>query len=332
MKPIDMNHAPLFRARLLRLGADDHVLLLVMHDIIIDGWSMEVLMEELSELYAAFTTGRQAQLPEPALQFSDFARWQRRWSTSDAATRQFAYWKERLQTVSPVFAAMRSDVAGELTARIAQERFHLSNDLVARLTALSHSRGATLFMTLLAGFKTLLQLRSGRNDICVATMMANRSQPGTERVIGPFANTTLIRTRIDADLTFQEALDRVRDAVLEAYARQELPFDIIAARLAEEDGVDPASLVQFYFVLQVAFRRPIKLHDVAVRPFGYREGQAVVMPIDRTWLRMTVKKTPSGITAHADTRTTCSSRMRAPIGLEITRQSWPKRSGIPGNR
>ena len=105
LKPIDMNHAPLFRARLLRLGADDHVLLLIVHDIIIDGWSMEVFMEELSELYAAFATGRQAQLPEPALQFSDFARWQRRWSTSDAATRQFAYWKERLRKASPVFAA-----------------------------------------------------------------------------------------------------------------------------------------------------------------------------------------------------------------------------------
>ena len=105
-------------------------------------------------------------------------------------------------------------------------------------------------MTLLTCFKTLLLLRSGRNDICVGTTMANRSQLGRERVIGPFANTTLIRTRFDADLTFQEALDRVRDAVLEAYARQELPFDIIAARLAEEDGLDPASLVQFYFVLQ----------------------------------------------------------------------------------
>ena len=105
LKPIDMNHAPLFRARLFRLGADDHVLLLIVHDIIIDGWSMEVFMEELSEFYAGFTTGRQAQLPEPALHFSDFARWQRLWSTSDAATRQFAYWKKRLQKASPVFAS-----------------------------------------------------------------------------------------------------------------------------------------------------------------------------------------------------------------------------------
>jgi acyl-CoA synthetase (AMP-forming)/AMP-acid ligase II/acyl carrier protein/NRPS condensation-like uncharacterized protein len=295
LKLIDTNHAPLFRARLLRLSADDYVLLLIVHDIIIDGWSMEVFIEELSEFYAGFATGRQTQLPEPALHFSDFARWQRLWSTSGAATRQLGYWKERLRKASPVFTA-NIDVAGELAARVAQERFHISNDLVARLNALSHSRGATLFMTLLTCFKTLLLLRSGRNDICVGTTMANRSQLGRERVIGPFANTTLIRTRFDADLTFQEALNRVRAAVMEAHTRQELPFDIIAARLAEEDSLDPASLVQFYFVLQVAFRRLIKLHDVAVRPFGYREGKSVVAPIDRTWLRMSLNKTPSGIT------------------------------------
>ena len=127
-------------------------------------------------------------------------------------------------------------------------------------------------------------------------MMANSSQLRTEGVIGPFANTTIIRTRIDADLSFQEALNRVRDAVMEGHARQELPFDVIADRLAEEDGVDPASLIQCHFVLQVGFRRPVKLPDVAVRPFGYREGQSMIMPISRAWLRMTVKERPSGIT------------------------------------
>ncbi len=133
-----------------------------------------------------------------------------------------------------------------------QEPVHVTNDLVARLSALSQSQGVTLFMTLLAGFKTLLLARSGRNDICVATAMANRSQLRMERVIGPVANTTLIRTRLGGDLSFQEALSRVRESVLEALARQELPFDILAARLAEKDGLDPASLIQVFFVLQNA--------------------------------------------------------------------------------
>ena len=295
LTPFDMNRAPLFRARLLRLGANDYVLLLILHDLIVDGWSMRIFMEEVSELYAAFAAGRPAQLAEPALQFSDFARWQRRWSTSGAADRQLAGWKERLREVSPVFPANGDVEDVLLDARIAQEPVHVPNDLVERLSALSHSQGATLFMTLLAGFKTLLLARSGRNDICVATAMANRSELRTERVIGPVANTALIRTQLDADLSFQEALSRVRDSVLETYATQELPFDILAARLAEEDGLDPASLTQVFFVLQNAFRRSLKLPDVAVRPFAYREGQQV-MRIDRSWLTVTLRETPSGIT------------------------------------
>jgi non-ribosomal peptide synthetase component F len=124
--------------------------------------------------------------------------------------------------------------------------------------------------------------------------MANRAQLSRERVIGPFANTTLIRTQIDADLTFSEVLNRVREAVLEAHARQELPFDVIASRLAEETGLSPASLVQIYFVLQVAFRRPLKLADVTIRQFGYQDGRTV-MPIDRARLSITLKESSPGI-------------------------------------
>ena len=295
LKPIGLNHAPLFRAYLFRLDAKDHILLLVVHDIIIDGWSMVIFMEELSEFYSALIAGRKAHLPEPELQFSEFAHWQRLWSTSAAANKQFAYWKGRLDNVSPLFATPKINIGGELISRVIQEPFQMSNDLVARLRGLSHGRGVTLFMTLLAGFKTLLLLRTGRTDFCVATLMANRAQLRRERVIGPFANTAVIRTRIDADLTFGEALTRVREAVWDAYARQELPFDIIAARLAEEAGLCPASLVQVYFVLQVAFRRPPKLPDVTVRPFGYQEGRTA-MPIDRAWLSMALKESSSGIT------------------------------------
>src|SRR5262249_21081930 len=156
-----------------------------------------------------------------------------------------------LRNASPVLSG--NQIGRELASPFTQEQFRISNEVVRRLSAVSHSQNATLFMTLLAGFKALLLRRSRRNDICVATMMANRSQPGAERMIGPLANTTIIRTQMDPDLSFQEALLRVRDAVLEAHARQELPFDVIAGRLAEEDGIDPGSLVQFFFVLQVGF-------------------------------------------------------------------------------
>ena len=294
LKPFDMRRAPLIRARLLRLGADDHVLLVVVHDIVIDGWSMGVFMEEVGQFYAAFAAGRQAQLPALALRYSDFASWQRQWSTGEAADRQFAYWHRRLRKASPLFATTDGDVDDELSARTIQERLHIPNSVLAQLSDLSHRRGVTLFVTLLAGFKALLLLRSGRNDICVATAMANRTQLRTESVIGPFANTAIIRTRIDADLTFHETLDRVRDAVLQAYANQELPFDVLADRLAEEFGLDPEALIQVYFVLQIGFRRPAKLSGVSVQPFGYREGQSV-MPINCTQLTMTLNETPSGI-------------------------------------
>jgi acyl-CoA synthetase (AMP-forming)/AMP-acid ligase II/acyl carrier protein len=295
LEPIDMNHAPLLRAYLFRLDAKDHVLLLVVHDIIIDGWSMVIFMEELSELYSASIDGRKAELPEPGLRFSEFARWQRQWSTSAAANRQYAYWKGRLDKVSFLFTTPKVNIGRELTSRLIEEPFQLSDDLVARLRGLSRSRGVTLFMSLLAGFKTLLLLRSGRTDICVATLMANRGQLRRERVIGPFANTTLIRTQIDADLTFGDALNRVREAVLAAHSRQELPFDVIAAQLAKETGLCPASLVRIYFVLQVAFRRSPKLPDLTVRPFGYQKGRTA-MPIDRAWLSMALEESPSGIT------------------------------------
>ena len=294
LQPIDMTHAPLLRAYLFRLDAKDHVLLLVVHDIIIDGWSMVILMEELSELYSASISGRKSELPELQLQFSEFARWQRQWCTSAAAKGQYTYWKGRLDKVSFPFTAPK-DIGGEVTSRLIEEPFQLSDDLVARLRSLSRSRGVTLFMSLLAGFKTLLLLRSGRTDICVATLMANRGQLQRERVIGPFANTTLIRTQIDADLTFGEALNRVRESVLAAHSRQELPFDVIAAGLAKETDLPPASLVRIYFVLQVAFRRSPKLPDLTVRPFGYQKARTA-MPIDRAWLSMALEESPSGIT------------------------------------
>jgi NRPS condensation-like uncharacterized protein len=295
LKTIDMKRAPLFRAYLFRLEANDHVLLLVMNDIIIDGWSMSVFMEDLSEFYSASIVGKKARLPEPELRFFEFADWQREWCTSAEANQQFAYWKQRLDKVTPIFAAPKVNIGGEMISRVVEEPFQLSKDLAGRLRALNQGRGVTMFMSLLAGFKTLLLLRSGRTDICVATLISNRAQLNRERVIGPFAGTAIIRTQINPDLSFNETLNRVRAAVLETHARQELPFDVIAARLAAETDVSPASLVQAYFVLQVAFRRIFNLGKVAAGPFGYTEGRTV-MPIDRGWISLTLSETSAGIT------------------------------------
>jgi non-ribosomal peptide synthetase component F len=181
---------------------------------------------------------------------------------------------------------------GSVTAR---EPVHLSTDLVARLGSLSRTHDATLFMTLLTGFKVMLLARNGRRDMCIATIMANRTELSTEGVIGPFENTTLIRTRLDPDITFREALARVREAVLEAHARQNLPFEVLASRLAQDDGVDPASLTQAFFVLQNAVRRPLELRDITVRSFGQGYDGQPVLTIDQTWLTLMLKEGPSGI-------------------------------------
>jgi amino acid adenylation domain-containing protein len=293
--PFEITRAPLFRIRLLRLGPDDHILLMVLHHMIVDGWSIGLMFEEVSEIYSALASGRQMGVPEPALQFSDFANWQRSWCTGDEASRQTAYWRDHLRGAVPVFSPNGSSAGARPGANTGHEPVHLPTDLVARLSALSRSQDCTLFMTLLAGFKVMLLARHGRADICVATVMANRSEQWTERVIGLLENTILIRTRLDPDLSFKDALGRVRESVLEAHARQDLPFEILAAQLADQDGVDPASLTQVFFVLQNAFGQPLELPDVAVRSFGnVRYGQPV-LPIDRTWLTLMLKEGSSGI-------------------------------------
>jgi amino acid adenylation domain-containing protein len=294
-QPFDVNEAPLFRARLLRLGQDDHLFLLILHHVIIDGWSIGIMFEEVSAIYSALTSGRQAGLPEQTSQFSDFANWQRWWCTSDLASRQIAYWRDHLRGVTPVFSQNGSAAGARPVSVTAREPVHLPRDLVARLGALSRTQDATLFMTLLTGFKAMLLARNGRRDICIATIMANRTELWTEGVVGPFENTTLIRTRLDPDLTFRETLARVREAVLEAHARQNLPFEILASRLAQDDGVDPASLTQAVFVLQNAVRRPLALRDLAVRSFGNAYDGQPVLTIDQTWLTLMLKEGPSGI-------------------------------------
>ncbi|MBR1090408.1 amino acid adenylation domain-containing protein [Bradyrhizobium manausense] len=289
--PVDTARAPLLRARLLRLHAEDHILLLTLHHAIADGWSIGVLFEELSNRYAALAGHPSAPLPKMPLAFSDVARWQRWWCGTDAAHRQAADWADNLRGAAPLFDGQASPGAAT-----GHHPFSLEHDLVTRLSAYARQHNATLFMCLLTGLKALLLARTGRTDISVATAMANRVQPDTERIVGPFENTVIVRSRITPDLTFAQGLVRVRQSVLDAHARQELPFNILADHL-EQQGIDPASLLQVYFTLQNPLRQPLDLPDVMVRSTGNvaREGQPV-LPVDQTWLSLMLKERPTGIT------------------------------------
>lgn len=289
--PIDTTQAPLMRARLLRLHADDHVLLLTLHHAVVDGWSIGVLFEELSRRYAALAGYPSVPLPSPPPAFSDVARWQRWWCGTDAARRQAADWTENLRGAVPLFDGESSP--GPSTGH---HPVSLDRELMGRLAAFASQHNGTLFMCLLTGLKVLLLARTGRTDIAVATAMANRAQPDTDRILGPFENTVIVRTTITPDLPFAAALARVRQSVLEAHARQELPFNILADHL-EREGIDPAGLLQVYFTLQNPLRQPLDLPDLTTASIGNiaREGQPV-LPIDQTWLSLMLKERPSGIT------------------------------------
>ncbi|WFU26394.1 amino acid adenylation domain-containing protein [Bradyrhizobium sp. CB1717] len=289
--PFDIARPPLLRARLLRLHADDHVLLLTLHHVIADGWSIGVLFEELSSRYAALAGRPAAPLLRPPPAFSDVARWQRWWCGTDAARRQAADWTENLRGAAPIFEG-----EADPGASTGHHPLRLEADLIARLTAFASQHNATLFMCLLTGLKALLLARTGRTDISVATAMANRAQPDTDRIVGPFENTVIVRTTITADLSFAQALSRVRQSVLDAHARQELPFNMLADHL-EREGIDPAALLQVYFTLQNPLRQPLDLPEIAVQSIGNiaREGQPV-LPIDQTWLSLMLKERPTGIT------------------------------------
>ena len=289
--PVDTTRAPLLRARLLRLHDDDHVLLLTLHHAVVDGWSIGVLFEEVSNRYAGLAGYPSTPLPKPPPAFSDVARWQRWWCGTDAARRQAADWTENLRGAGPVF-----DGESRPGASTGHHPISLDRELIGRLTAFAGRHNCTLFMCLLTGLKAMLLARTGRTDIAVATAMANRAQPDTDRIIGPFENTVIVRTTITPDLSFAQGLARVRQSVLEAHARQELPFNVLADRL-EQEGIDPTSLLQVYFTLQNPLRRPLDLPDLATASIGdvAREGQPV-LPIDQTWLSLMLKERPTGIT------------------------------------
>jgi amino acid adenylation domain-containing protein len=252
-RPFDLAAGPLFRASLLRLSAVDHVLLLSMHHIVSDGWSMGVLFGELSALYAAYREGGESPLPELRVQYADYAVWQREQLAGEVLDRQLAYWKERLAG-APELLELPADHPRPAvqTFRGASVPIELSGELLERLQALGRSEGATLFMVLLGAFQVLLSKYSGSDDVVVGSPIAGRTRAEVEGLIGFFANTLVLRTDLSGDPSFREALGRVREATLGAYEHQELPFEKVVAELQPERSLSHSPLFQVSFTLDVA--------------------------------------------------------------------------------
>ena len=260
-RPFDLVRGPLFRARLLRLAPEEHVLVLVMHHVVSDGWSLGVLFREVGALYAALAAGEEPRLPELPVQYADFAAWQRAWLGGGVLSGQLAYWRERLAD-APAVLELPTDRPRRAVYRYvgAQETRLLPAALADRLRELSRREGATLFMTLLGAFQLLLTRYSGQEDLVVGTPIAGRTQAEVEGLIGFFINTLVLRTDLSGDPGFTELLARVRETTLGAYAHQDVPFERLVEELQPERSLSYTPLFQVMFALQnipgLSFRLP----------------------------------------------------------------------------
>jgi acyl-CoA synthetase (AMP-forming)/AMP-acid ligase II/acyl carrier protein len=254
----DLARGPLLRARLLRLAKREHLLLITMHQAICDGWSLGVLVEELAALYEAFTTGLQTPLSPLSIQYTDFARWQLQWRSYPEIAVQLAYWREQLRNPLPVMklAPARPKRAID-DLRTARREVALPAELAQAIKRFSQEEGGTLFMALTAAFKTLLHLYAAEDDVRVATLVANRNRPGSERLIGPLVNTVILRTNLSGQPSAREVMRRVRATALAAFAHQELPFEELVETLERERDLEPPSLSKVMIWLQNAALRPI---------------------------------------------------------------------------
>ena len=231
-EPFDLGSGRLIRASLLRLGPEEHVLILVLHHITSDGWSMQVLLRELAALYAAYARGGSSPLPELPIQYADYARWQRSYFQGPVLDRELAHWQQELEGAPSVLElpADRPRPAVQTYAG-AQHSSLLPPDLVAALTALARREKASLFMVLLAAFKALLWRYTGQTDLVVGVPTAGRTRVELEGLIGALANALILRTDLAGDPSFRELLARVRGVALRAFAHQELPFEKLVEEL-----------------------------------------------------------------------------------------------------
>ena len=266
-KPFDLVKGPLFRPTLLQLGEAEHILLLTMHHIVSDGWSMGILSRELTVLYAAFSAGHPSPLPELSIQYGDFAKWQREWLQGEVLERQLSYWKMQLEGI-PAVSNLPTDRPRPAVQgyRGKAQYLELSKELTEGLKALSRKEGVTLFMTLLAAFQTLLYRYTSQEDIVVGSPIANRNRTEIEGLIGFFVNTLVLRTDVSGNPSFRELLGRVRKTALDAYEHQDLPFEKLVEELKPERSLSYSPLFQVMFVLQNAPNTGWEFEGLSVSP------------------------------------------------------------------
>ncbi|CAH2574040.1 Gramicidin S synthase 2 [Planktothrix rubescens] len=267
-EPFDLANGSVLRVKLWQVGADEYVLLLAIHHIAADGWSLGVLIDELSAYYRSFSTGTKADLPTLPIQYADFAVWQRQWLTNEVLERQLSYWKQQLKGV-PLLHQLKGDRPRPAiqTFRGGTEKLQLDSKLTQQLKKLSQESGSTLFMTLLAGFAVLLSRYSGQTDLVIGSPIANRNRTEIEKLIGFFVNSLVLRFDLSQEPTFEDFLAQVRQTTQNAYDHQDLPFEMLVEELQIERHLDRNPLIQIVFALQNAPSSPwdfpgVKIEDM----------------------------------------------------------------------
>ncbi|MCP3059808.1 non-ribosomal peptide synthase/polyketide synthase [Myxococcus sp. K38C18041901] len=273
-RPFDLSTGPLLRTELLTLSESQHVLLLTLHHIISDGWSMGVLVRELSALYQSFAMGAPSPLPELRLQYADYAVWQRGWLKAEALEAQLSWWRNHLAGASPVLELPtdfpRASVQGFHGASRSRRLF--SPEQAESLHSLCRAEGTTLFMLLLAGLEVVLSRYSGQDDFIIGTDIANRHHGETEGLIGFFINQFALRARLEGDPSFRELLGRVKDTTLGAYAHQDLPFEELVKDLNPERSQGHNPLFQVKLVLQNQPVTEVSVPGLTLRSAGVETG------------------------------------------------------------
>jgi acyl-CoA synthetase (AMP-forming)/AMP-acid ligase II/acyl carrier protein len=254
----DLAKGPLIRPALLRLAEREHLLLISMHQVICDGWSLGVLIEELVAIYDAFSDCAEPPLARLPIQFADFAHWQRNWDSHAEIAPQLAYWRKQLRDPLPAMRPARPDPERTIdNLRTARRAWALPVRVAKAAKRFAHQEGATLFMVLVAALQIVLHRYLNQDDVRVATNVANRNRPGTAELIGPLINTVILRTNLAGDPTSREVLRRVHETVLAAFTHQDLPIEVITQVLARELGIRPMALANVMILLQNSALRPM---------------------------------------------------------------------------
>ncbi|MEH1944122.1 MAG: amino acid adenylation domain-containing protein [Nostoc sp.] len=286
-----LSKPPLLRVKLLQLAEKSHLLLLVIHHIVCDGWSMDIFRRELFALYTAFCNGESSPLPELPLQYADFAHWQRQWLQGEVLQTQLNYWQKQLADVLPLLELPTDKPRPSVQSFKGRSEFlELNADLTQKLKRLSQESGTTLFMTMLAAFALLLSRYSRQQDIVVGSAIANRNRREIEPLIGFFVNTLALRTKLQGNPTFLELLQRVKQVTLDAYDHQDLPFEKLVDELGLERSLSHHPLFQVAFGLQSGTPEKLEIPGLTLSRFEWENTTTLFD------LSLIFRETPQGLT------------------------------------